>query len=75
MAAQQNQVGQFVAPEAHSISKVFDNSVERMPADLRLFVPDPADDGVYLYARANQSAERLGPVFLDSSLQIQIFQQ
>jgi hypothetical protein len=36
-----------VALEAPSIAKVFDGSVERMPADLRLLVSDPAGDGVY----------------------------
>jgi phosphate transport system substrate-binding protein len=47
MAALQNQAGQFIAPEALKIANVFEDSVDRMPADLRLFVADPSGDGVY----------------------------
>lgn len=47
MAALQNLAGQFVAPEAAKIAKVFEDSVNQMPADLRLFVPDPSGQGVY----------------------------
>ena len=47
MAALQNLAGQFVAPDAKNIAKVFDDEVNQMPADLRLFVPDPSGQGVY----------------------------
>lgn len=47
MAMLQNRAGQFVAPTVPTIAKVFTDTVDAMPADLRLFVPDPAGDGVY----------------------------
>jgi len=47
MAALQNRAGQFVAPEAPRIAKVFEDSIDQMPVDLRLFVPDPAGESVY----------------------------
>jgi len=47
MAALQNLAGQFVAPDATNIAKVFDDEVNQMPVDLRLFVPDPSGQGDY----------------------------
>jgi phosphate transport system substrate-binding protein len=47
MAALQNRTGQFVAPEAPKIAKVFEDTLYQTPVDLRLFVPDPSGDGVY----------------------------
>lgn len=47
MATLQNRAGQFVAPDVPSIGKVFADNIDRLPNDLRLFVPDPAGDGAY----------------------------
>ena len=47
MSALQNLAGQFVAPEPANIAKVFEDEVNQMPTDLRLFVPDPSGQDDY----------------------------
>jgi phosphate transport system substrate-binding protein len=47
MAVLENRAGQFVAPEAPRIARVFEDSIDQMPVDLRLYVPDPAGESVY----------------------------
>ncbi len=47
MALLENRAGQFIAPEVSKIAKVFEDAIDQMPPDLRLFVPDPAGKDVY----------------------------
>ena len=47
MAHLENRAGRFAAPEASRIAKVFETSVDQMPADLRQYIPDPAGEEAY----------------------------
>jgi len=47
MARLENRAGRFVAPTLRSGETALASNVKMMPANLRLFLPDPAGDGAY----------------------------